>query len=127
MARLFFIMAVVALSMGCSANTATQEREANTPSETVAVPPAEAQIQPPPTMAVPDNAVDRDIRRHLTLAISRDADLTDRQISFIVANGDVSVTGLVRTEEERRNINAIAMSIDGVKSIANALRVAEAE
>ena len=50
---------------------------------------------------------------------------TNRDISFIVTNGDVSVTGIVRTEEERTRINDLAMNIDGVKSVANALRVAE--
>ena len=125
MARLFFIMTMVAASMGCRADTATQEREASSRSKTPAVPRAEAPVQSPATVAVPDNAADRGIRRQLTLAIARDADLHSREISFIVANGDVSVTGLVRTEEERRKINALAMSIDGVKSVANALQVAE--
>lgn len=112
MARLFCIITAVAVSIGCSAETATKEREATPPTQAV---------------AVPGTSADRGIRRHLTLAIARDADLKNREISFIVANGDVSVTGIVGTEEERRKINALAMSIDGVKSVANALRVAEAE
>ena len=45
--------------------------------------------------------------------------------SLLVTNGDVSVTGTVRTEEERRKINDLAMDIGGVKSVANALRVGE--
>ncbi|MEO5739137.1 MAG: BON domain-containing protein [Vicinamibacterales bacterium] len=65
------------------------------------------------------------IRRDLTLAIARDVDLADRGITFIVANGDVSVTGIVRTEDERKKMNDLAMNVDGVKSVANALRVAE--
>ena len=76
-------------------------------------------------IAVPDNPVDRGIRRDLGLAISRDPDLHNRAIRFIVTNGDVSVTGIVRTEEERTKINDLAMDIDGVKSVANALQVAE--
>ena len=52
-------------------------------------------------------------------------DLKGRDISFIVTNGDVSVTGMVRTEEERKRINDLAMNIGGVKSVANALLVAE--
>src|SRR5687768_15004362 len=109
MARLFFLMAVVAaLSAGCSADTATQERanlatqegQASAPMQAEAVTPQPA----PATVAVPDNPADRGIRRDLTLAIARDADLHNREISFIVANGDVSVTGTVRTEQERRKI-----------------------
>lgn len=79
----------------------------------------------PAAVLVPDNPVDRGIRRHLALAIARDAELQHREISFVVANGDVSVTGVVNSEEERRKFNDLAMSLDGVKSVANALRVAE--
>ena len=76
-------------------------------------------------ISVPQNPADRNIRRDLNLAIARDTDLRNRHISFIVTNGDVSVTGTVRTEKERRKINDLAMNIGGVKSVANALLVAE--
>jgi osmotically-inducible protein OsmY len=76
-------------------------------------------------MNAPESPADRGIRRNLVLAIDGDADLRHRDISFIVANGDVSVAGTVRTEEERRKVNELALNIDGVKSIANALRVSE--
>jgi osmotically-inducible protein OsmY len=123
MARRFFLLALVAaISAGCSADTATQERH-----ETEPKPPMQAQVitPAPATVTVPDNPVDRGIRRDLSLAIARDEYLQLREISYVVANGDVSVTGIVRTEEERRQFNELAMSIDGVKSVANALRVAE--
>lgn len=125
MAHLFFLMAAVAVIAGCSASTATQERRER--QETQANPPilAEAVAPAPVTVAVPDNPVDRGIRGDLALAIAHDVHLQNREISFIVVNGDVSVTGIVRTEEERRKINELAMRIDGVKSVANALRVAE--
>ena len=77
------------------------------------------------TISVPLHPADMNIRRDLRLAIARDADLRDRLISFIVTNGDVSVTGMVRTEKERRKINDVAMNIGGVKSVANAVLVAE--
>ena len=79
----------------------------------------------PAPVAVPDNPIDKAIRRDLNLAISRDADLKNRRISFIVANGDVSVSGTVGTEEERRKINDLALNVPGVKSVANALLIAE--
>src|SRR5688572_18512001 len=72
-----------------------------------------------------ESPVDRGIRRNLVLAIDQDADLRQRDINFVVANGDVSVAGTVRTEEERMKVNELALNIDGVKSIANALRVLE--
>jgi osmotically-inducible protein OsmY len=72
---------------------------------------------------VPPNPADRTIRRELNGAIEGDPDLKDREISFIVNNGDINVTGIVRTEPERQRINHLALGIPGVKSVANAVRV----
>jgi len=115
----FLLVAVVALSAACGVNTATQEPVEET--RAVPTPAPEA----PATVVVPENPLDRGIRRNLNLAIAEDAELKNRDISFIVTNGDVSVTGTVRTEDERKRINDVAMNIDGVKSVANALRIAE--
>jgi osmotically-inducible protein OsmY len=80
---------------------------------------------PAGTALVPPNPGDRSIRRELNLAIDRDTELKDRDISFIVSNGDVRVTGIVYSETERERITDLAMRIPGVKSVANALRVTE--
>ena len=48
-------------------------------------------------------------------------------MSFNVVNGDVTVMGTVRSEDERKRMNDIVMNIAGVKSVANALRVAGEE
>ena len=94
------------------------------PLDSTATAPMSSASRPAP-VAVPDNPIDKAIRRDLNLAISRDSDLKNRRISFIVANGDVSVSGTVGTEEERRRINDLAMNVPGVKSVANALLIAE--
>ena len=109
----------VGLSAACGPSTTTQERQSGTSIPDHSVTNASAAI------SVPQNPADLGIRRDLNLAISRDAELRSREISYIVANGDVSVTGTVRTEEERKKMNDLAMNIGGVKSIANALRVVE--
>jgi hypothetical protein len=122
MARLFFLLVVAGTwTAGCSANTSTQDQLPTVPMRADVTPPA----APRAPVLNPDSPADRGIRRDLALAFERDADLHDRDISFNVTNGDISVTGIVRTEEERRKINGLAMSIDGVKSVANAVRVAE--
>ena len=111
-------MVVVGVSAACGANTATQEQVRESPSD----------VEPngPAAIAVPENPTDRSIRRQLQLAITQDDELKNREISFIVSNGgDVNVTGTVRTEEERKKINDLAMNISGVKSVANGLRVEE--
>ena len=117
MSRYFFAVAVVALSAGCGISTSTQERRSDATIHKAAAGAA--------AISVPDNPVDREIRRNLNLAISHEDGLKSRDISFIVANGDVSVTGTVRTEIERKRINELAMNIGAVKSVANGLLIAE--
>jgi len=114
------VAAIVAVCAGCGADTATQERQPD-PARQV----GRSTEAPAAATEVPENSVDRGIRRNLGLAIARDAELQNRAISFSVTNGDVSVTGIVRTEEERTRINELAMAVEGVKSVANALQVAE--
>ena len=112
-------VAVVA-SIGCRADTVPRRNGSQTPPYAPRPSPLHRR-----RFRCLSNPADTNIRRDLNLAIARDADLRNRQISFIVTNGDVSVTGTVRTEQERRKINDLAMNIGGVKSVANALLVAE--
>ena len=117
--------AVVLSTAACRADPTTQERDTRTH------PPQPAQINhtpeppaaAPPSAVVPANPLDSRIRQSLSLLIEDDLELKDREISFIVSDGDVSVTGTVRTETERKRINDLAMGIPGVKSVANALLV----
>jgi hypothetical protein len=130
MVRSSIVIAALAFTgagLGCgTSSTASQERGAEVPSRldpSAGAPMSSVAGSAP--VAVPDNPIDKAIRRDLNLAISRDGDLKNRRISFIVANGDVSVSGTVRTEEERRRMNDLAMNVPGVKSVANALLIAE--
>jgi osmotically-inducible protein OsmY len=123
MVRLLFVVLAVTAAAGCSASTSTEEHRQVQQSGVIA--PVDARSVPTAIPAVPETPADNGIRRDLTFAISHDADLKDREISFTVANGDVNVTGIVHTEEERKRINDLAMSIGGVKSVANAVLIAE--
>ncbi len=117
------LAAAVAVSIACREDSAAQPHEVpqqDTRSQTPDAPASTPEL----TVVVPQNPADRSIRRDLNLAIDRDPDLKERELSFIVGNGDVNVTGIVRSESERERINAIAMGIPGVKSVANAVRVA---
>jgi hypothetical protein len=129
MVRSSIVIATLAFAgacVGCGASTASQERSAELPVRVDASASAPIDSAGAPTpVAVPDNPVDKGIRRGLSFAISRDADLKNRRINFIVANGDVSVSGTVATEEERSKINDLAMNVPGVKSVANALLIAQ--
>jgi osmotically-inducible protein OsmY len=121
MTRLLLIQVgiVVSACSACSVDTSSEPRRAQ---PDVPAMPVTASQHPATARESP---ADRGIRRNLVLAIDGDADLRQRDISFVVANGDVSVAGTVRTEEERRKVNDLALRIEGVKSIANALRVSE--
>ena len=127
MRAVFLVLMVVGVSAACGANTATQEQPRDATQDQPRESPSHVSAEPAATatIAVPENPADRSIRRELHLAITQDAELKDREISFIVTNGDVNVTGIVRTEDERKKINDLAMNISGVKSVANGLRIAE--
>ena len=74
-------------------------------------------------MVRPESESDGRIRRELRAVIDRDPLLKDRAITFTIDNGDVTVTGSVSSDTERQTINEIVMQLNGVKSVANALRV----
>ena len=114
---------VLAVSASCGPGTVSQEPER--PSAPQAGTPAPPDHPTAVAAVVPENAEDRGIRRNLSLAIAQDPSLKERQISFLVSNGDVSVTGVVGSERERKKVNELAMSITGVKSVANALRTSQ--
>ena len=121
MARLLLVVgagAAVALFVGCGIDTATQEQ----PDLSIR---SEAGSTTQPAISTPRSPADLSIQRDLKLAIADDAELRDREISFTVSNGDVNVTGTVRTEKQRRKINDLVMNVGGVKSVANAILVAE--
>ncbi len=120
----FAAAGVLALLTGCGANTATKEPESPAPNAPVEATPAPERDEPGVVIA-PETEADRAIRRELTRALAEDPQLKDRSISFLVTNGDVSVSGTVENEQERRRINDLAMNLDGVKSVANALRIEE--
>jgi osmotically-inducible protein OsmY len=67
--------------------------------------------------------LDRAIRAQLDKSLADDSSLKNRDISFSVDGGDVTLTGTVRTEAERRKANVVVMNVPGVRSVANALRV----
>jgi osmotically-inducible protein OsmY len=124
MARLLPVFVIVLASAGCSAtSTATEAGRQERQPEPIAH--ADVRTVRRAPIAVPENSIDRQIRRDLNLALSHDPALRDRQISFVVTNGDISVNGIVRTEDERRKINELAMNIDGVKSVANAVLISD--
>lgn len=91
--------------------------------ETLTPPRVEA---PAPREALPartENDLDRTIRVQLNRRFSDEPELKNREISFTVDDGDITITGTVRTDSEREKTNELAINVPGVKSVANALRV----
>lgn len=114
--------AVLILSAACRGDLAATNKGTasdHQPAIEPAKPPAGDLILPEET------DLERSIRDQFSRAIELDPALKDRDITFVIDNGDVSVTGHVRTEDERKRINELALAIPQVKSIANALRVSE--
>ena len=55
--------------------------------------------------------------------IDNDATLRDRDISFDVVNGVVTVTGDVQTAAEKARVTELVREAPGVKDMANALTI----
>ena len=73
----------------------------------------------------PESDVERDIRVLLARALADDLMLHDSEISFRVRGTDILLDGEVKSETARRRINDIAIAVPGVRSVSNAVRVAE--
>jgi hypothetical protein len=116
------VLVVVVAATACSADTATQEVSIPPPKTASAAP---AHDHPSDASLIPEDPSDQRVRRDLSLAIAHDPELKQREISFMVSRGDVTVSGVVGNEDERRKINDLAMRLEGVRSVANALRVAQ--
>lgn len=101
---------------GCRAAPAPQ-RDLTAPVVQVSRPPDST----PPALA--ENDLVRTIRVQLDKSISEEPSLKNRDIIFSVDDGDVTVTGNVRSDAEREKTNEIAMNVPGVRSVANALRI----
>ena len=113
-----FVTALV-ICGACGESTATQWQ---TVDSSAAMVPVLARHDTTDSGVSPE-AEDRLLRRHLSRAIAGDPRLRDRDLSFVVRRGDLRVIGTVGSEAERRRINDLAMSIAGVRSVANAVRV----
>jgi hypothetical protein len=113
---------VLIFSAGCRGDLAATNRGKASDHQTAVEP-----VKPPAMdLILPEETeLERSIREQFSRAIEQDSALKDRDINFVIDNGDVSVTGHVRTESERQRINELALAIPQVKSIANALRVSD--
>lgn len=67
--------------------------------------------------------LDGQIRRGLDKMIDNDPALNQRDITFEVANGMVTVNGEVRTVDEKNRVAEMTKAAPGVKDVANGLRI----
>jgi osmotically-inducible protein OsmY len=107
------------MSGACRTDVSSQEQTPAPKVYTMAV----ARQKPAARPLRVENGVDRAIRLELEAVFSRDPMLKDQDINFIVDGGEVTTTGSVKTIKERERVNQLAMSVTGVRSVANALRV----
>jgi len=73
----------------------------------------------------PDSDITRDIRR----AITNDKALSTyaRNIKIVTQNGNVTLRGPVRSEEERRTVEAKAAEVAGASHVKNEIEIAAAK
>jgi osmotically-inducible protein OsmY len=67
--------------------------------------------------------LDGQIRRGLDKMIDNDPALNERDITFEVANGMVTVNGEVRTVDEKNRVGEMTRAAPGVKDVANGLQI----
>jgi hyperosmotically inducible periplasmic protein len=66
---------------------------------------------------------DDDIRDTLDRMLDNDSVLKERDVNFEVANGVVTITGEVRSAQEKNRVSQIVKAAPGVKDFANALEI----
>jgi hyperosmotically inducible periplasmic protein len=71
--------------------------------------------------------LDAGIRDRLNNLVENDQTLRERNIDFDVNNGMVKITGEVRTAAEKSRIEELAQNVPGVREVANALEVRQAQ
>ena len=118
------VVSGLAVLPACREQPSAEQAATATGQEATPVHPAQPAV---PELAKHESEADKRIRQEVDAVIEQDPALRDRPISFSIANGDMTVTGTVRTETERQKINELAMHVTGVKSVANALRVSPGE
>jgi len=84
-------------------------------------------VPPAPAVQAVDseNDIDRAVHIEIDHAFSFEPVLKDQTIHIIVDDGDVTLTGTVKTETQREKANELAINVPGVRSVANAVRVSE--
>lgn len=123
------ILTIVSFVISILTSSSYGRERANDESTTVKSRAVEPRIAPPaPASVVPQHVEDepeRAIRAEIERSFANDPALKNREITFTIEGGDVKVTGTVKTAKEREKVNELAMAVEGVKSISNALRVSE--
>jgi osmotically-inducible protein OsmY len=66
---------------------------------------------------------DSRLRDALDQLVDADPVLRERDVNFEVRNGDVAITGEVRTAEEKTRTARIAKAVHGVKEVTNRLEI----
>ena len=67
--------------------------------------------------------LDGDIRKNLDKMIDNDPTLKQRDITFEVVNGMVTIKGKVRTVDEKNRVGDMTKAAPGVKDVANGLQI----
>jgi hyperosmotically inducible periplasmic protein len=73
-----------------------------------------------------ENASDRDLSRQIRKALTDDKSLSTyaRNVKVIVQNGQVTLKGPVRSDDEKQKIESAATSIAGAGKVTNQIEVA---
>jgi hyperosmotically inducible periplasmic protein len=125
MKRFVSTLLVCMLGVGLSLAAQASNRQATPPDNTKTNKRDREQRQPTADQQNqnrPDREITRDIRRSITndKGLSTDA----RNIKIITQNGNVTLRGPVRSEEEKRSIEAKANEVGGTNHVKSEIEIA---
>lgn len=71
----------------------------------------------------PKEKEDKDVTEAVRLALFLDPEVSEKQFFVSTSNGIVHLSGIAKSENERRRVHDLALGIDGVREVIDEIRL----
>jgi len=128
MTRLTIWVAVLVLSFGLSLSAQTTKQQPTAPDNTK-INKRDQDTSRPTAGQQKENRPDREITREIRRSITEDKALSSyaKNIKIITQNGNVTLRGPVRSEEDKKTLEAKANAVVGADHVKSELQIAAKE
>jgi len=129
MSRLVSSILVCILGLGLSLSAETTKPQQTTPPDNTKVNKRDQDQSRPTAGQQKENQSDREITRQIRRSITQGKDFSTyaRNIKIITQNGNVTLRGPVRSEEEKKAIEAKANEVAGAGHVKSEIQIAAAK